>query len=470
MRATVAVAALIDHKGPIGNFNLIGAHVVDHLGPVQRRRQATLGHSAHIHRAHAGCGRVQDHEFGFGFFGQFHRLAQHRFAIGLLQRALANDDHRIHVLDRAEFFACQLGQRRAIRADMGIFICQINGFADQPDVRTTRPRAADAGIQHGCFLTRIGADQLDHLGVIDVCNRRCADIGRAVAFRQFGAIGAAFDIAALSFDQLFQGKSGLYRRQVAHKTCNLLALHRLGDFGQSLWPCGRAQFAIFADIGLVQPLATQAVPDEARLVGNPFLIHAVMVARQDPHHFAPFCVHPDIGAKRIHHIDGFGLGQLPGPRVERIRLGHQRTHGAQVNDIALQIAVERLVQIAGDLGILTPTCLAHLSDAGHLGCKAHTACARDAARHVGFHKWSQIQIFAGAFWFAVAREINAVSHRLILQVTLTTLIADRAIQRVVDQQKLHYAFSGLFDHRRIGFHNRRLALGTRAQVADLHRT
>ena len=83
---------------------------------------------------------------------------------------------------------------------------------------------------------------------------------------------------------------------------------------------------------------------------------------------------------------------------------------------------------------------------------------------------AKIKIIGRALWLAEAAEIHAVSHGLVLQIALAALIADRTIQRVVDQQEFHHPFPGLFDHGRVGFHNRWLPFGTRAQVAHLHRT
>jgi len=56
-----------------------------------------------------------------------------------------------------------------------------------------------------------------------------------------------------------------------------------------------------------------------------------------------------------------------------------------------------------------------------------------------------------------------------LQIALAALVANRAIQRVVDQQKLHHALTGLLDHGRVRLDHRRLPFRAGAQVAHLHR-
>ncbi len=48
-----------------------------------------------------------------------------------------------------------------------------------------------------------------------------------------------------------------------------------------------------------------------------------------------------------------------------------------------------------------------------------------------------------AFFFFVAGTAAAVTHSQVLQLAFATLVADRAVQRVVDQQKLHHALLGL---------------------------
>ena len=51
---------------------------------------------------------------------------------------------------------------------------------------------------------------------------------------------------------------------------------------------------------------------------------------------------------------------------------------------------------------------------------------------------------------SIAAVVAAVAHRLVLQVALAALVADRAIERMVDQQELHHALARLLHHRRVG--------------------
>jgi len=67
-----------------------------------------------------------------------------------------------------------------------------------------------------------------------------------------------------------------------------------------------------------------------------------------------------------------------------------------------------------------------------------------------------------------ARGVDAEGHRLVLQVAFAALIADRAVERMVDEEELHHPFARLLDHRRVGEDFRRLAVRAGAQVAHAH--
>src|SRR6202043_537573 len=120
----------------------------------------------------------------------------------------------------------------------------------------------------------------------------------------------------------------------------------------------------------------------------------------------------------------------------------------------------------GDFHVLAAAGRAYLGHAADFGGEADAARALDAAVHRGLDQRAQIFVLDRALVFGKAAGVDAVAHRLVLQVALAALVADRAIQRVVDQQEFHHAFARLLHHRRACRDFRRLALGTRTAIAN----
>ena len=233
-------------------------------------------------------------------------------------------------------------------------------------------------------------------------------------------------------------------------------------------PGRHAQPAVLADVGLVEALRAQPVDDVTGLVGNPFLVHVVVDARQDAHHLAAARVDADRRAERVHHVDRLGLRQLPRPRRERIGLRGERADRAEIDHIALQLGGHRLFEIGRDLHVLAAADGAELRHAGDLGHEADAARAVDAARHDGLHQRADIFVLDRALVLLVAAGIDAVGHRLVLQVALAALVADRAVERMVDQQELHHAFARLLHHRRAGADDLGRAVAVGRQVLHAH--
>jgi hypothetical protein len=71
--------------------------------------------------------------------------------------------------------------------------------------------------------------------------------------------------------------------------------------------------------------------------------------------------------------------------------------------------------------------------------KPNTAGAVDATGHGSGNQWTQIERRHGSLTFQITGMILTVSHCLVLQWTFTPLIANRAVQRMIDQQKFHSA-------------------------------
>src|SRR5262249_61942664 len=88
-----------------------------------------------------------------------------------------------------------------------------------------------------------------------------------------------------------------------------------------------------------------------------------------------------------------------------------------------------------------------------------------AAVHRRLDQRAEILVLDCALVLGKAAGVDAIAHRLVLEVALTALVADRAIQRMVDQKELHHAFASLLHHRRTRRDFRRLTLGARTAIA-----
>src|SRR5208283_4352668 len=96
-----------------------------------------------------------------------------------------------------------------------------------------------------------------------------------------------------------------------------------------------------------------------------------------------------------------------------------------------------VLDIRFDQHVLAPAGGAELRIALDLLAEAHAARAMNAARHVGRDQRPQVLVLDRALAFGEPRDIAAVAHREILQLALAALIADRTIERMIDQQKFH---------------------------------
>ena len=68
-------------------------------------------------------------------------------------------------------------------------------------------------------------------------------------------------------------------------------------------------------------------------------------------------------------------------------------------------------------------------------------------------------VFDGALVFFIARAVKAIAHGLVLKVAFAALVADRTVQRVVDQQEFHHAFARLLHAVGVGADHHALAAG-----------
>ena len=380
----------------------------------------------------------------------------------------AADDHRRtrSLAERFEDDVGQLGQQRRVIAQPFDLVGQVHFRADREQLGPALDRLADAGVHQRRFPAQVGADQQDDVRRLQIGERR-VEHDRRQARHIIGKAGLPTfqHRAAQLLDQQLASEHRLAIEQVAGDRRHAAAMLDSGDRLERFFPGRRHQLAILADERLVEPLAHQAIDIVPGLVRRPFLVHVIIDARHGAQHLATAAVEADVGADRIHHVDRVGLLQFPRPRFERIGLGRQRADGAEIDDIARQLALGGMLEIGRDLHILAAIDGADFRHARDFLGKAHAAGALDAAGHDRLDDRTHIFLGDGALVFLEAAAAPAIGDRLVLQVAFATLVADRAVERVVDEQELHHPFARLLHH--FGLGEDFLIVGGRQRAAGL---
>src|SRR5690554_3852285 len=95
---------------------------------------------------------------------------------------------------------------------------------------------------------------------------------------------------------------------------------------------------------------------------------------------------------------------------------------------------------------------AQFLDASDFLPEADTTGTMNTARHIGLDQWPDILVFHRTFALCKPADTLTIAHRQILQFTFPSLITNRAIKWVIDQQKLHHTTLRMDRHFRTGKH------------------
>ncbi|MNX92681.1 hypothetical protein D3C86_1248310 [compost metagenome] len=137
--------------------------------------------------------------------------------------------------------------------------------------------------------------------------------------------------------------------------------------------------------------------------------------------------------------DRTAASQFPGARAVAEGLGGQRAHRTDVDHVARQFGLDRAAHEGRDLGVFATAQHAQFHHAGDFLAEAHATGAVDAAAHfLGGNQRTQVLVEDDALFLLVTRGRAAVAHGQILQLAFAALIADRAVERVIDEQEFHH--------------------------------
>ena len=163
--------------------------------------------------------------------------------------------------------------------------------------------------------------------------------------------------------------------------------------------------------------------------------------------------HGDVAAQSVVHIDRPGFFQEPDPHLEPEIGRSQGAHRADVHGVERVVAVERPLRMTCNRGETAPIHKTEDIVLGYLLHKPDASRAQHAALRVQSHPRPQFHVLG--FLHLPLQEPGlalAVLHGELLKPALTCLIANWAVERMVDQQKLHHALAAFAHHRRIRPH------------------
>ena len=70
----------------------------------------------------------------------------------------------------------------------------------------------------------------------------------------------------------------------------------------------------------IQPLAFKSINGKTTFIRQPFFIHIIINAGDNPHDFPTTCLNLNVGAQSIHDINTIGLFIFPRPGMKSRRL------------------------------------------------------------------------------------------------------------------------------------------------------
>ncbi len=174
-------------------------------------------------------------------------------------------------------------------------------------------------------------------------------------------------------------------------------------------------------------------------------------------------------AERADRVDRFGI--VPGPRLEAVVARGDRADRADVHQVAGQQRVDALLLERRDLAAVPAIDDVDLRVGVDLAHEPHAPRAEDAAVAVQHQRRPEVDV--GPHALAVEHPPRKLHPALvrpeavgeILQRTLAALVADRAVERMVDQQELEHAGARLDHVGRLRRHDH--ALGDRRRAGRL---
>src|SRR5215471_9237368 len=166
-----------------------------------------------------------------------------------------------------------------------------------------------------------------------------------------------------------------------------------------------------------------------------------------------------VGAMRA---GGGGVFHLPGSGLVAVGAAGERANRTDVDAHAALFALQVIFTVGDDHARGTAHADPERFHIHALVANAHAAEAKNAARSVVIDDLRPLFLRAVDFLFDETAAVGAVAENHVLQFAFAALVTDRAVQRVIGQQKLQHALARLLDLGTVGANHHSLGRDQRA--------
>ena len=145
----------------------------------------------------------------------------------------------------------------------------------------------------------------------------------------------------------------------------------------------------------------------------------------------------DVRAKGVHDINSVSRFELPWSSLEGVWQVVESADWAEINDVSGQLISDHVLNVSGDLIDLTSTNLTEGEFTSNLLSESDASSAMDTSGHGSLDEWADVLVLDSSLIFSHSALFISINLGNILQIALTALIANWAIEWVVSQKEFH---------------------------------
>ena len=237
-----------------------------------------------------------------------------------------------------------------------------------------------------------------------------------------------------------------------------------------LFPRNGIKFVAFANHRLPNALRVRReIKTKAALHAQKIFVNSTQVAVIRTQNLVIAHAQRRLAAVRAMRANRGNIRHLPRPRFVTIRPARQRAHRTNINAHPAFFAFQVILAIRNNHAVRAAHPHAQRLDVHAFITHAHATETQDASRSIVINKLRPFFLGPVNFLFHKPAGIRAVAEYHVLQLALAAFVADRAIQRMIGQQKLQHVLARVANLLRVRSNDHAFRGDDRARCLQLRR-